>query len=173
VSTGSPDGPGVDEARVDAVTSGAKADASRDAVWEYRWYEEQIYSNRLSYYVLAQSFLVIAAVTATVSPVPASRWRPAALAVDTIGLTLTILFWYLLTENVRMLNLLKADVEQRYPSIGALRESQMQERLARRPRLVFRGFRVLSPSMWLSAGISLILGSLWIVLLVLAASGGF
>jgi|SRR5665213_1487047 len=173
MSTGSPHRPGSGKARADAPTAGDGADASRDAIWEYRWYEEQIYSNRLSYYMLAQSFLVVAAVTATVSSVPESRWRPAALAVDAIGLALTVLFWYVLTENVRMLNLLKGDVERRYPSIATLRADQMKERMARRPRRLFRLFWVLSPSMWLSAGVSLLLGALWIVLLALAAFGGF
>jgi hypothetical protein len=173
VTAASPDAPGIGEARIDAGISGDTADARRDAVWEYRWYEEQIYSNRLSYYMLAQSFLVIAAVTATVSSAPASRWRPAALAVDAIGLTLTVLFWYLLTENARMLNLLKVDVERRYPSVQMLRAKQMEERSTRRPRPLFRAFRILSPSMWLSSGISFVLGGLWIALIVLGATGGF
>jgi hypothetical protein len=168
VTSAMPPPSGAGETNIGAGISRDRADASRDAIWEYRWYEEQIYSNRLSYYVLAQSFLVIAAVSATVSSAPASRWRPAALAVDASGLLLTLLFWYLLTENVRMLNLLKADVEGRYPSVRALRKSQMDERLARRPASLFRAFRLLSPSMWLSTGISILLGGLWVALIVIA-----
>src|SRR5271167_1639692 len=76
-------------------------------VWEDRWHEEEIFANRLSFYILAQSFLVVAAVTATLSTGATSRWLPVALTIDVTGLALTIVFWYALTENLRRLDALK------------------------------------------------------------------
>jgi hypothetical protein len=75
-------------------------------VWEDRWHEEEIFANRLSFYLLAQSFLVAAAVTATLSTDSTSRWLPVALTIDLAGLLLTIVFWYGLTENLRRLDVL-------------------------------------------------------------------
>ena len=43
------------------------AEVGTQIVWEDRWHEEEIFANRLSFYILAQSFLVVAAVTATLS----------------------------------------------------------------------------------------------------------
>ncbi len=43
------------------------AEGETRIVWEDRWHEEEIFANRLSFYILAQSFLVVAAVTATLS----------------------------------------------------------------------------------------------------------
>src|SRR5262249_42100034 len=76
-------------------------------VWEDRWHEEEIFANRLSFYILAQSFLIAAAVTATLSSDASSRWLPVALTIDLTGLVLTIVFWYALTENLRRLDTLK------------------------------------------------------------------
>jgi len=100
-------------------------------VWEDRWHEEEIFANRLSFYILAQSFLVAAAVAATLSTDAASRWLPVALTIDLAGLLLTIVFWYALTENLRWLDVLKEIVAegsheigvQGFREIGAVRKS--------------------------------------------------
>jgi hypothetical protein len=48
------------------------AEGGAQIVWEDRWHEEEIFANRLSFYILAQSFLVVAAVTATLASSPFS-----------------------------------------------------------------------------------------------------
>ena len=83
------------------------AEGGTQIVWENRWHEEEIFANRLSFYLLAQSFLVLAAVEAPLSTAAASRWLPLALIVDLAGLILTLVFWYALTENLRRLDALK------------------------------------------------------------------
>lgn len=62
------------------------AEGGTEIVWDDRWHEEEIFANRLSFYILAQSFLVAAAVTATLSSDAASRWLPVALTIDLAGL---------------------------------------------------------------------------------------
>jgi hypothetical protein len=85
-----PSGPGGgDQPPEDVISEGGTR-----IVWEDRWHEEEIFANRLSFYILAQSFLVAAAVTATLSSDGSSRWLPVALTIDLTGLLLTIVFWY-------------------------------------------------------------------------------
>jgi hypothetical protein len=93
---------GEDQPAVDLITEGGTR-----IVWEDRWHEEEIFANRLSFFILAQSFLVAAAVTATLSSDATSRWLPVALTIDLAGLLLTVVFWYSLTENLRRLDALK------------------------------------------------------------------
>jgi hypothetical protein len=58
----------------------------------------------LSFYILTQSFLMLVAVVATLSSDVTSRWLPVAVTIDLVGLILTIVFWYALTENLRRLD---------------------------------------------------------------------
>src|SRR6478752_1887589 len=94
------------------------AEGGTRIVWEDRWHEEEIFANRLSFYLLAQSFLVFSAVEATLSSDDASRWLPLALIVDLAGLILTLVFWYALTENLRRLDTLKTIVAEGSPEVG-------------------------------------------------------
>jgi hypothetical protein len=146
------------------------ADGGTQIVWEDRWHEEEIFANRLSFYILAQSFLVVAAVTATLSNNATSRWLPVALTIDLTGLVVTVLFWYAFTENLRRLDALKeivsegsSDIGVRgYKEIGAIRAAHHQGRSRRRVPILPR----LSPSWWLAHGIPIFLGSMWIGLIV-------
>src|SRR5690349_19921880 len=98
--SGSPGSDSVVEAdREDQPALELVADAGPRLVWEDRWHEEEIFANRLSFYLLAQLFLVFSAVEATLSSDDASRWLPLALIVDLAGLILALVFWYALTEN--------------------------------------------------------------------------
>jgi hypothetical protein len=104
---------GEDQPAVDLITEGGTR-----IVWEDRWHEEEIFANRLSFYILAQSFFVAAALTATLSSDAASRWLPVALTIDLAGLLLTVVFWYTLTENLRRLDALKELVACQVPGRG-------------------------------------------------------
>jgi hypothetical protein len=146
--------------------------AERDTqiVWEDRWHEEEVFANRLSFYILAQSFLVVAAVTATLSSGATHRWLPVALTIDLTGLAVTAVFWYALTENLRRLDVLKQIVSEGsaeigvrgYKKIGAMRTVHHEGRSHRRLPILPRW----SPSSWLAHGIPSILGAMWIVLIV-------
>jgi hypothetical protein len=146
------------------------AEGGTQIVWEDRWHEEEIFANRLSFYILAQSFLVVAAVTATLSNNATSRWLPVALTIDLTGLVVTVFFWYAFTENLRRLDSLKelvsegsAEIGVRgYKEIAAIRAAHHEGRSRRRMPILPR----LSPSWWLAHGIPIFLGSMWIGLIV-------
>jgi hypothetical protein len=152
------------------------AEGGTQIVWEDRWHEEEIFANRLSFYLLAQSFLVFAAVEATLSTAAASRWLPLALIIDFAGLILTLVFWYVLTENLRRLDALKEIVAQGSPDvgipgyreIGAIRAAHHERRSNRRLPFPLSILRRWSPSWWLAHGIPGLLGSMWIALITTA-----
>ena len=145
-------------------------------VWEDRWHEEEIFANRLSFYLLAQSFLVAAAVTATLSTDATSRWLPLAVTIDVLGLLLTIVFWYALTENLRRLDALKEIVAegsgeiriQGFREIGAVRTSHHERRAQRRLPFPLSTLLRWSPSWWLAHGIPIFFGSAWVALIAVA-----
>jgi hypothetical protein len=91
----------------DQPALGLRVEGGAQIVWEDRWHEEEIFANRLSFYILAQSFLVVAAVTATLTSDATFRWLPVALTIDLTGLVVTLVFWYALTENYGGLTLSK------------------------------------------------------------------
>jgi hypothetical protein len=145
-------------------------------VWEDRWHEEEIFANRLSFYLLAQSFLMAAAVTATLSTDAPSRWLPIALTIDLAGLLLTIVFWYALTENLRRLDALKEVVAEGsremgirgFREIGAVRTSHHERRGRRGLPFPLSTLPRWSPSWWLAHGIPLFFGGAWVALVVVA-----
>ena len=146
------------------------AEGGTQIVWEDRWHEEEIFANRLSFYILAQSFLVVAAVTATLSGNATSRWLPVALTIDLTGLVVTVVFWYAFTENLRRLDALKEIVSEGsaeigvrgYREIGAIRAAHHEARSRRRVPILPRW----SPTWWLAHGVPIFLGSMWIGLIV-------
>jgi hypothetical protein len=145
-------------------------------VWEDRWHEEEIFANRLSFYILAQSFLIAAAVTATLSSDASSRWLPVALTIDLSGLALSIVFWYALTENLRRLDTLKDLVAEGsrelavrgYREIGVVRTAHHEHRARRGLPFPLSVFPRWSPSWWLAHGIPILLGATWIALITVA-----
>jgi hypothetical protein len=145
-------------------------------VWEDRWHEEEIFANRLSFYILAQSFLIAAAVMATLSSAAASRWLPVALTIDLTGLVLTSVFWYALTENLRRLDVLKELVAEGsrelgvrgYREIRVVRTSHHEHRARRGLPFPLSILPRWSPSWWLAHGIPVLLGGTWIALIVVA-----
>jgi hypothetical protein len=146
------------------------AEGGTEIVWEDRWHEEEIFANRLSFYILAQSFLVVAAVMATVSGARTSRWLPVALTVDLTGLVVTVVFWYAFSESLRRLDALKEIVSEGsreigvrgYKEIRAVRAAHHEGRRRRDLPILPRW----SPSWWLAHGIPIFLGTMWIALLV-------
>ena len=156
-----------DQPALDLVAEGAM-----QIVWEDRWHEEEIFANRLSFYLLAQSFLVFAAVEATLSSVAAYRWLPLALIIDLAGLILTLVFWYALTENLRRLDVLKEIVAEGSPEvgvrgyreIGAIRTAHHERRSQRGLPFPLSLLPRSSPSWWLAHGIPALVGSMWIAL---------
>jgi hypothetical protein len=151
---------------------GFVAEGGTQIVWEDRWHEEEIFANRLSFYILAQSFLVVAAVTATLSTAETSRWLPVALTIDVTGLALTVVFWYALTENLRRLDALKQIIAvgshemgvRGYEEIGAIRTAHHERRAQRGLPFPISILPRRSPSWWLAHGIPIFLGSTWIAL---------
>ena len=160
-----------DQPALDPVAGGGT-----QIVWEDRWHEEEIFANRLSFYLLAQSFLVFSAVEATLSSDAAPRWLPLALIVDLAGLILTLVFWYALTENLRRLDALKEIVAEGSPEVGirgyreiaAIRTAHHKRRSQRGLPFPLSILRWRSPSWWLAHGIPALLGSMWIALIVTA-----
>jgi HAMP domain-containing protein len=152
------------------------AQGGTQIVWEDRWHEEEIFANRLAFYLLAQSFLVFAAVEATLSGDAVSRWLPLALIIDLAGLILTLVFWYALTENLRRLDALKDIVAEGSPEmgipgyreIGAIRTAHHERRSRRRLPFPLSILPRSSPSYWLAHGIPGLLGSMWIALIITA-----
>jgi hypothetical protein len=145
-------------------------------IWEDRWHEEEIFANRLSFYILAQSFLVAAAVTATLSSDATSRWLPVALTIDIAGLLLTVVFWYALTENLRRLDALKEIVAegsremgvQGFREIGTIRTFHHERRAQRSLPFPLSTLPRWSPSWWLAHGIPVFFGSAWVALIAVA-----
>lgn len=152
------------------------AEGGTQIVWEDRWHEEEIFANRLSFYLLAQSFLVFAAVEATLSSDAASRWLPVAVIIDLAGLILTLVFWYALTENLRRLDALKDIVAEGsaevgisgYREIRAIRSAHHERRSQRGLPFPLSILLTRSPSWWLAHGIPALLGSMWIALIAAA-----
>lgn len=152
------------------------AEGGTRIIWEDRWHEEEIFANRLSFYILAQSFLIAAAVTATLSSPTSWRWLPVALTIDLAGLLLTIVFWYALTENLRRLDALKELVAEGsrelgvmgYREIGAVRTAHHERRAQRRLPFPLSILPRWSPTWWLAHGIPILLGSTWIALITVA-----
>ena len=152
------------------------AEGAMQIVWEDRWHEEEVFASRLSFYLLAQSFLVFAAVEATLSSVAPSRWLPLALIIDLAGLVLTLVFWYALTENLRRLDAVKEIVAKGSPQvgvrgyreIGAIRTAHHERRSQRRLPIPFSILPKWSPSWWLAQGIPALLGAMWIALIATA-----
>ena len=107
------------------------AEGGTQVVWEDRWHEEEIFANRLSFYILAQSFLVVAAVMATLSGEATSRWLPVALTIDLTGLVVTVVFWYAFTENLQGLTLSNRSCRKAAPrsASAVTRRSRRLERL--------------------------------------------
>ena len=146
------------------------AEVGTQIVWEDRWHEEEIFANRLSFYLLAQSFLVVAAVTATLSSDATYRWLPVALTIDLTGLVVTVVFWYAFTENLRRLDALKLIVSEGsaeigvrgYKEIRAIRAAHHEGRSRRALPILPRW----SPTWWLAHGIPVFLGSMWMGLIV-------
>lgn len=159
-----------DNPREDQPAPERAAEGGTQIVWEDRWHEEEIFANRLSFYMLAQSFLVVAAVTATLSSDATYRWLPVALTIDLAGLVVTVVFWYAFTENLRRLDALKEIVSEGsaeigvrgYKQIGAIRAAHHEARSRRGLPILPRW----SPSWWLAHGIPIFLGSMWIGLIV-------
>jgi hypothetical protein len=152
------------------------AEGGTAIVWEDRWHEEEIFANRLSFYILAQSFLLAAAVAATLSSDKAWRWLPVALTIDVAGLALTVVFWYALTENLSRLDVLKDLVAEGshelgvrgYREIGVVRAAHHERRARRRLPFPLSILPRWSPSWWLANGIPILVGATWIVLIVVA-----
>jgi hypothetical protein len=152
------------------------AEGGTEVVWEDRWHEEEIFANRLSFYILAQSFLIAAAVSATLSSDAASRWLPVALTIDLAGLALTTVFWYALTENLRRLDTLKELIAEGsrelgvrgYREIGLVRTAHHERRARRGLPFPLSILPRWSPSWWLAHGIPILLGATWIALIVIA-----
>ena len=152
------------------------AEGGARIVWEDRWHEEDVFANRLSFYILAQSFLIAAAVTATLSNDASSRWLPVALTIDLAGLVLTIVFWYALTENLRRLDTLKDLVAKGsrelgvrgYREIGVVRTTHHERRARRGLPFPLSILPRWSPSWWLAQGIPILLGCTWIALIAVA-----
>jgi hypothetical protein len=146
------------------------AEGGTQIVWGDRWHEEEVFANRLSFYILAQSFLVVAAVTATLSSVATHRWLPVALTIDVTGLAVTVMFWYALTENLRRLDVLKEILAEGSDEIGVRGYQEIRKiRTAHHEGRSRRGLPILprwSPSWWLAHGIPAVLGSMWIGLIV-------
>ncbi|HXB15790.1 MAG TPA: hypothetical protein VNV44_08600 [Solirubrobacteraceae bacterium] len=152
------------------------AEGGTQIVWEDRWHEEEIFANRLSFYILAQSFLVVAAVTATLSGSGTSRWLPVALVIDAAGLVLTCVFWYALTENLRRLDTLKEIVAagsrdagiRGYREVGISRTIHHARRRERRLPFPLSVLPTRSPSWWLAHAIPIVFACAWIALTVVA-----
>ena len=146
------------------------AEGGTQILWEDRWHEEEIFANRLSFYILAQSFLVVAAVMATLSSVATYRWLTVALTIDLTGLVVTVVFWYAFTENLRRLDALKEIVSEGSAEIGVRGYKEIRAiRAAHHEGRSRRGLPLLpmwSPSWWLAHGIPIFLGSMWIGLIV-------
>jgi hypothetical protein len=146
------------------------AEGDTQIVWEDRWHEEEIFANRLSFYILAQSFLVVAAVAATLASDATSRWLPVALTIDLTGLLVTFVFWYAFTENLRRLDVLKEIVSEGSAEIGVRGYKEIRAiRAAHHEARSRRGLPILprwSPTWWLANGIPIFLASMWIGLIV-------
>jgi hypothetical protein len=152
------------------------AEGGTQIVWEDRWHEEEIFANRLSFYILAQSFLVVAAVAATLSGTGTSRWLPVALIIDITGLVLTCVFWYALTENLRRLDTLKEIVAEGsreagirgFREVGISRTIHHERRQERHLPFPLSVLPRRSPSWWLAHAIPIVFGCAWIALIVVA-----
>ena len=170
--------PQSERGRGDQQAEDLVAEGGTRIVWEDRWHEEEIFANRLSFYILAQSFLVVAAVTATLSTSATSRWLPVALAIDVAGLVLSIVFWYALTENLRRLDALKDLVAEGsreigvrgYREMGSVRAAHHEGRAQRGLRFPLSILARRSPSWWLAHGIPVLFGGAWIALIAVATA---
>jgi hypothetical protein len=170
------EGPRPGGSRDDPPDADLVAEGGTRVIWEDRWHEEEIFANRLSFYILAQSFLVVAAVAATLSTTTESRWLPVALTIDLTGLVLTSVFWYGLTENLRRLEALKEIVAEGsgeqgirgYREIGAVRASHHERRAQRELPFPLSVLPRRSPSWWLAHGIPIVFACAWVALLLTA-----
>jgi hypothetical protein len=132
---------------------------------DYRLYEDRyihedyLFQQRLSQYLTAQAFLSIAATTALVNA-PGRGNLPIAvgLTIEAVGLCLTLVYRYVLMQQVRFLSDLRA-FRPTHPKYAEVRDVHMAGR-ARRKRyaLMFRQ----SVKDVLSRGVSLLFLFMWL-----------
>jgi hypothetical protein len=98
--------------------------------------------------------------------------------IDLVGLGLTAVFWYALTENLRRLDTLKAIVAEGgreagvrgYREIGAVRAAHHELRSQRRLPFPLSLLPRWSPTWWLANGIPVVFGAAWVALIVIAVA---
>lgn len=137
-------------------------------VWEYRLHEDNLFANRLSFYMLAQSFLVISEVTAITSSGATDMKRSLGYVIASLGLVLTGFFAFIFINQIRLLQLLLQTLREhasgRNDHLQHIWTEYFRERQKNLgSRLVFRR----PPSQLMAYGVSLLFASMWIALLVL------
>jgi hypothetical protein len=144
------------------------ADEAHREIWDYRLHEDDLFANRLSFYMLAQSFLVVSEVTAITSAGATDTKRSLGYLIATVGLVLTGFFAFIFIHHVRLLQLilqkLRDDTRARNEDLHDIWTEYFRERHeSLGSRLVFRR----PPSQLMAYGISLLFALMWVALLVL------
>jgi hypothetical protein len=134
-------------------------------LWDYYLHLDNLLASRLSYFMLAQSFLVIAAVTGTASTGSSVRIHVVTMTIEVVGLVLTGAMWYVFTDSVRYIRSL---------SLEARRHSSLFEDLGklhiddRKTRWVYRALMKHAPNQVLTTDLSVLLAAMWVVLIVVS-----
>ena len=137
-------------------------------LWDYRLHQDDLFANRLSFYILAQSFLVVSEVTAVTSNGSTDMKRSLGYLIACVGLALTGFFAFIFIHQVRLLQLLlqklRDGTRDRNEDLEYVWSEYFREqRQGLGSRLVFRR----PPSQLMACGISLLFAFMWIALLVL------
>ncbi|WP_028707692.1 hypothetical protein [Propionicicella superfundia] len=93
-------------------------DAARQRLWEHRQTTNEDFNSISNYFLLAQSFLLLAAVDGMGTP------DVARLAVSILGLLLTVLWCYVQAKQRYLLNQLKAECAEEFPEYNSTRASR-------------------------------------------------
>lgn len=123
-------------------------DAQRDRIWDHRLHEDTQLNQRLNFFLIAEAMLVVAAAQVLSSSTP-KAWLGAGISA--VGLVLTCVWFGVNQRQVKIMRHIQERAKEALP--------EFRKHYETRPK----GH---SSTFWLSVGIPVIIGAVWVIILV-------